>query len=124
MSLTSSGEYIGAARSHLEDGRSCFGQGLRGTAVSEAYFSMIASVNAILLKTGHRTRKSHSGVLNATYHILIEKLGLLALEDHSAISTAKEYRWSWHYEAVEPPETDARRSLARAEQVLEVAESA
>ena len=46
MSLDTTDEYLASAQSHLQAARFCFEHDRNGLAGSEAYFSMLASVNA------------------------------------------------------------------------------
>lgn len=119
MSLDTTDEYLNAAQSHLDAARFCLEHGRSGLAGSEAYFSMLASVNALLLVNDRSPRDSHSGVLNAVYLIFVDELGLLEREAHSVMTDAKSWRRRWHYEAREPPEPLAGRFVSLAERVQE-----
>jgi len=121
MSLDTTDEYLDSAQSHLGAARFCFEHDRHGMATSEAYFSMLASVNALLLAKDRSARDSHSGVLNALYLIFVDELGLLERNAHSIMTDAKNWRRQWHYEAREPPESLVGRFISVAEQFHDLA---
>lgn len=120
MSLESVGDHFNAAQAHLEAARFCEEQGRSGLATSESYFSTVASANGMFLVLGHSSRKSHSGVLNAVYHLLIQETGLLSAEDHSRMTDAKNWRRRWDYEGREAPGVLAEKFVVLAERFLVV----
>jgi len=124
MSLDTTDEYLDAAQSHLRAARFCFEHGQNEVAGSEACFSMIASVNALLLARDRPSRDSHSGVLNAVYLVLVDELGLLEKSAHSVMTNAKNWRRKWHYEGRAPPTALTERFISMAERCRERATKA
>lgn len=121
MSLESTAEYFEAAHAHLETARFCMDQDRSGLAASEAYFSTLASANGMLMVLGGSPRNSHSGVLNAVYHLFVREENLLSPEDHSRMTDAKNWRRRWDYEGRETPGDLAEGFVSLAERFLEVA---
>lgn len=121
MSLDTTGEYLASAQSHLQAARFCFEHDWNGLAGSEAYFSMLASVNALLLARDRPARDSHSGVLNAVYLLFVDELEILEKEAHSVMTNAKNWRRRWHYESREPSQPLVERFVSLAEHVHELA---
>lgn len=119
MSLDTTDEYLASAQSHLQAARFCFEHNRNGVAGSEAYFFMLASVNALLLARDRSARESHSGVLNALYLVFVDEFGILEKEAHSMMTNAKNWRRRWHYESREPPQPLAGRFVSLAEHVHE-----
>lgn len=124
MSLDTTDEYLDAAQSHLEAARFCFEHVRNGVAGAEAYFSMIASVNALLLAHDRSSRDSHSGVLNAVYLVFVDELGLLEKNAHSVMTDAKNWRRKWHYEGRSLPTARAEQFVSLAERYWELAAEA
>jgi uncharacterized protein (UPF0332 family) len=124
MSLDTTDEYLDAAQSHLGAARFCFEHGRNGLAGSEAYFSMIASVNALLLARDRSSRDSHSGVLNAVYLVFVDELGLLEKNAHSVMTDAKNWRRKWHYEGRVPPAAPTEQFVSLAERCWALAAEA
>lgn len=120
MSLDSTTGYFDAAEAHLETARFCLDHHRPGLASSEAYFSTLASANGMLLVLGYSTRRSHSGVLNAVYHLIVQEEHLLPAEDHSRMTDAKNWRRRWDYEGREAPTDRASSFVELAERFLEV----
>lgn len=120
MSIESTAEYFDAAQAHLEAARFCMNRDRPGLAASEAYFSTLASSNGMLLALGRSSRNSHSGVLNAVYHLFVREENLLRAEDHSRMTDAKNWRRRWDYEGREAPSEIAERFVFLAERFLEV----
>ena len=108
--------YVRAAQSHLDVAQFCHDGKHFGTAVAEAYHSVLASVKVRLLRRDKAVPKSHPGVLSRLYYEFVDT-GDLPRERHSFVHEMQTYRDDWNYEANVPPSSKSARALETASEV-------